>query len=108
MENRVLGQRIKLYRELNNFSKELLAESAGISLSHLVQIERGARGASIDSLSKIAKALNISMVKLLTDELPEDDPFISELMLLFKDTTPSEKQSALNILKVVIEEFKSK
>lgn len=64
-----LGLRIKKRRKSLNMTQERLAETTNISISFLGHIERGSRKASIDTLVKIANALDISMDILLQESL---------------------------------------
>lgn len=61
---KILGQRIRNYRTLQGLSQEKLAELAGCHPSYVGQIERGEKNATIESIEKIAVALNVSLSKL--------------------------------------------
>lgn len=52
---------IKVWREFRSLSQTQLAEKAGISVPYLSQLETQKRKGSVDSLSAVAKALNISL-----------------------------------------------
>lgn len=56
---RKLGMRIRQLRNEKNMSQEELSFKAGISSAHLGQIERATKNPTIDTISKIASALNI-------------------------------------------------
>jgi transcriptional regulator with XRE-family HTH domain len=60
--NRVRKERIKL-----DWSQEELAERAGVHRTYIGMIERAEKNATLDSISKIAKALNIRPDLLLKD-----------------------------------------
>ena len=59
-----LGQRIRNYRTSQNLSQEKLAEFSGCHPSYIGQIERGEKNATIESVEKIASALNVSLSTL--------------------------------------------
>ena len=61
---KVLGQRIRNYRTNKGLSQEKLAELSGCHPTYIGQIERGEKNATIESIEKIAAALNISLSKL--------------------------------------------
>jgi len=61
---KVLGQRIRNYRTSKGLSQEKLAELAGCHPTYIGQIERGEKNATIESIEKIAAALNISLSNL--------------------------------------------
>lgn len=61
---RALGQRIRSYRTAKGLSQEKLAELSGCHPTYIGQIERGEKNATIESIEKIAAALNISLSRL--------------------------------------------
>ncbi|HLF89119.1 MAG TPA: helix-turn-helix transcriptional regulator [Anaerolineales bacterium] len=52
---------IKVWREYRGMTQQALAEQAGISVPYLSQLETNKRKGSLDVLSAIAKALNVSL-----------------------------------------------
>lgn len=68
----ILGEKIRELREERNYTLSDLAERAGLSVSYLSEIERGAKRPSIKTLDKISNALNVSrnmLIDLGGDEL---------------------------------------
>ena len=61
---KVLGQRIRSYRTSMGLSQEKLAELAGCHPTYIGQIERGEKNATVESIEKIASALNVSLSTL--------------------------------------------
>jgi len=62
----VLGDRIRRRRKLAGWTQVQLAERIGIDRSFLADVERGKRNISILNLELIAKALKVSLSRLLT------------------------------------------
>jgi CheY-like chemotaxis protein/DNA-binding XRE family transcriptional regulator len=58
------GLAIKRWRGGSGISQEELAWRAGLHRSYLADIERGARNVSLQSIDKLAKALNVSLSTL--------------------------------------------
>ena len=56
-----MGRRIHKQRKAKNLTQERLAENAGISFSFLGHIERGTRIASVETLARLSKALELDM-----------------------------------------------
>lgn len=56
-----IGKRIKIERVKHEISQEELAERSGLHRTTLSKIERGLEIAGVDTLVRIANALNISM-----------------------------------------------
>jgi transcriptional regulator with XRE-family HTH domain len=60
----LLGMAIKRQRASLGISQEELAHRAGLHRTYLSDLERGARNPSIDSIEKLARALELSVSKL--------------------------------------------
>ena len=59
-----VGQRIRNYRTQQGLSQEKLAELSGCHPTYIGQLERGEKNATLESIDKIATALNVSLSKL--------------------------------------------
>ena len=66
---KALGANIKRYRADKGITALRLAEQAGVSLSHINNIESASANASAEVLVRIANALEISLDILLSDSL---------------------------------------
>jgi transcriptional regulator with XRE-family HTH domain len=64
---RILGQKVRAYRQRAEMSQEKLAEKAELSYKYLGEVERGIVNISLDSLVKITKALKIRVHDLTKD-----------------------------------------
>ncbi|WP_321835216.1 helix-turn-helix domain-containing protein [Clostridium butyricum] len=65
MDDLNIGKRIRLAREQNNLTRDVLAEKIGISKMYLSQLEKGQRHASLPVTIKIAESLNLSLDYLI-------------------------------------------
>ena len=65
---KILSQNIRKARSLLHISQAKLAESADISVSHILDIEYGKTWVSDQTLNNIAKALNLEAYELLVPE----------------------------------------
>ncbi len=61
---KALGQRIRNYRTAKGLSQERLAELAGCHPTYIGQVERGEKNATVESLARIASALDLSLSTL--------------------------------------------
>ena len=59
---------IKVWRAFRNLTQQQLAEAAGISKPYLSQIETGKRRGTTEVITAIAKALNVAIDELVTQE----------------------------------------
>lgn len=62
---RHFGATVRQLREARGWSQEQLAERAGLNRSYIGEIERGTSIASIVTVDKLARALDVSMESLL-------------------------------------------
>lgn len=63
-----LGQRVRRKRAARAMTMRRLAEESGISLPYLSRVEKGDGNVSIAVLQRLARALNVSMDSLLSDQ----------------------------------------
>lgn len=68
MESVKIGKRIRELREMQNYTRETLAEKIDISTKFLYEIEVGKRNFSAGTLSRIAKELSVSCDYILFGE----------------------------------------
>lgn len=61
---KVIGQRIRNYRTQKGLSQEKLAELAGCHPTYVGQLERGEKNATLESVEKIASAMDLSLSEL--------------------------------------------
>ena len=102
-----LGKRIKEERLKLNFTQEQLAEYADISTSYMGQIERGERNVTLDTLVRIANTLNVSIDYLLKDSINiNSDNCLNQIKQLFNNKSLSEKQMAVDVIKVMFSHLK--
>jgi transcriptional regulator with XRE-family HTH domain len=80
-----LGNRIKALRTSRHLSQEKLAEIAGLNGKYLGEVERGNENISILNLSRLAEALDVPLLSLITMEHERDrEKLIDELTALLE------------------------
>ena len=62
------GKRITSFRKLKGLSQEQLALECGFDRTYIGTIERGEKSATINSIAKLAKGLNVSLKELFDYE----------------------------------------
>lgn len=106
---RFIGQRIRNYRTQQNLSQEKLAEMAGCHPTYIGQLERGEKNATLESVEKIASALNIPLSRLFEklggDEQEDSIPLKCYEFLSAK--TKAEQEHLYRML-VEMDKYKSK
>ncbi|MDO4293624.1 MAG: helix-turn-helix transcriptional regulator [Eubacteriales bacterium] len=103
MDKKLFGKQLQQYRERAGYSQEALAERIECSTIFISYIERGEKSPSLDTLLKLANALDISIDLLFGRERKQH---ISEKMKdIEKQLTAlpvSEQQKILDILDSVV------
>lgn len=64
----IFGRNVRKYRHILGMSQERFAELCGLHRTYISDIECFQRNVSLESVSKIATALNIKPYELLIDE----------------------------------------
>ena len=96
------GKRITYFRTQKNYSVNKLANLAGISQSYLRDVELGNKNPTIEILSYICDALNISLKDFFDDDLPaqlKNDPLIGKIYKL----TPKQKKALERFIETSIQ-----
>jgi len=65
--DRVIGKNIRSEREMRRMSREELAETLDLTVSHMGLIERGERGATAVTLEKLASVYGVKIDELFSD-----------------------------------------
>ena len=65
----ILAANLKRIRSERGLSQEKLAEIVDLHRTYISGIERGMRNVSLRNIEKIAEALDVGVVDLLTDDL---------------------------------------
>jgi len=60
-----LAERVKAFRKTRGWSQEELADRAGLHRTFVSQIERATKRSTIDTVEKVAKALEVTCGQLL-------------------------------------------
>ena len=107
---KVIGQRIRNYRTAVGLSQEKLAELSGCHPTYIGQLERGEKNATIESIEKIASALNISLSKLFEQLGGQNDGSRNiplECYEFLSAKTPEEQEQLFKIL-LEMDRYRSK
>ena len=88
---KILGERIRYYRRLNNMTQKELAAKLGVAPRYIGNIEQGHRGPSLDMLVELCKRFNIGLSDILPIEagLTEEDKLIGEIVDALRTMEPS-------------------
>ena len=107
--SKLIGQRIRNYRTQQKLSQEKLAELSGCHHTYIGQVERGEKNATLESIEKIASALNIPLAQLFEKlgdgEMSDSIPLKCYEFLSAK--TKAEQEHLYRLL-VEMDKYKSK
>lgn len=88
--NTPIGLQIKALRTGNNMTLKQLSEQTELSIGFLSQLERGMSSVAIDSLEKIALALDVPLTSFFNESSPKDhEPVVHNFEL---QATPVSEQ----------------
>ena len=97
-----LGKRIRAERRRQDLTQEKLAEMADISDSFMGHIERGGRTLSIETLAKLANALNLSIEYIICGEFNYQPNMLpTEIHDALSQMSDSQRKVFLNIMKTL-------
>ncbi|MDA8334926.1 MAG: helix-turn-helix transcriptional regulator [Peptococcaceae bacterium] len=100
-QNHAIGKRIREARLKLGLTQEKLGERADVHYSYIGQVERGHKTPSINTLRKIAYALNIPAESLLLEETPEYQ--LSPRQLLLGELNALVRDSSVEDLRLFID-----
>lgn len=62
----IIAKNVKIFRVSKNISQEKLAELADVHRNYIGHVERAERNMTIESIEKLAEALGVSVINLIT------------------------------------------
>lgn len=72
-ENKNPSIKLRHYRIKAGYTQNALAKEAGISQSHISEIESGVKRVGLDISRKLARVLGCTIDDLISDEEPEEE-----------------------------------
>lgn len=103
-----LGTRIRKARKEKQVTQERLGEICELSTAHIGHIERGTRIPSLDTLFRIAQALNVSMDYLIFDSVAPDENLFTTLNSILQSKDKRKVKTFLTTVRALadkIDEF---
>lgn len=100
---RTFGRQVRSYRARAGLTLEQLGEKAGISGAFVAHIEAGRKNASLATVRKIARALEISVSELLAETADltsdADRPYLQQFARIIAKKTPKQKAALIWLVK---------
>ena len=100
IDYKAIGKRIRIARLKAGMTQELLAEKAGLSTTHMSNIETGSSKLSLPAIISLADALGVSVDELLCDNVIRSrEVFSREIQDILSDCDEYEIRILADILK---------
>lgn len=98
MDYRQIGRRIRRLRQKQGYTQERFAEVVDLSPPYISPIERGSKNASLETVSRIAAALQVSVDYLLTGTAGTNAAaYAPEMERLLRDCLPDERRIIVDV-----------
>ena len=100
-----IGKRIRNYRTSQKMSQEELAEKCDLHPTYIGQVERGEKNATLESISKIANGLSVSLSTLfenINDTATDNTNLPSEAYELIQALPEKDQRKILYLIKAAI------
>ena len=100
-----VGARIRYFRRMKDMSQEELALSANINPAYFGQVERGLKCPTIDTLCKIAGALEVTPTELLRGEAATDmpEPYVQRARELLSRVPQQKMEQVLRLMESLVD-----
>ncbi|MDQ0162718.1 helix-turn-helix domain-containing protein [Aeribacillus alveayuensis] len=98
---KTIGERIRNFRKQKGWSQEELADKASLHSTYIGQIERGEKNATIESIEKIANALEVSLEDLFKSIQPiekKEDYTLSQIITKLQARSIEDQKFILNMI----------
>lgn len=97
-----VGKRIRDIREGKGVSQNQLAKMAGLSQAGLSAVENTTKSPNLETLTRLAKALNVTIAYLVGEADKDNDQEVRMIARQIQDLTPHDKE----LLKGLIESMR--
>lgn len=94
-----LGMRLREIRKQRHMSQEALGKRSGLSGKFIGEVERGEKSISIDSILKVARALDIPLRSLLDGIGKRTTPDLEQILALLANKPEAAVKRAAAMLK---------
>jgi len=102
---KTVGERLRIYRSRANMTQEELAEKAGLHHTYIGQLERGEKNATLESIGKVARALDLPFEVLFEAIIygDTDNAIAKEVYELITARSEKEQLALSDLIKKVVE-----
>ncbi len=98
---KLFGEKVRILRKRKHLSQERLAEKANLHPTYIGVIERGEQAPTLDTIEKIARALDIEIKDLFLFSSGKTDKIKEEIIGFLVGKDSKTLQKILNIIKAL-------
>ena len=100
----IVGERLRVYRIRKKLSQEALGELAGLHGKYIGQLERGEKNATLESIGKVCRALDLPLETLFENIITGENGngFAKNCYELIAAQPEKEQKDLLDLIKWVI------
>ena len=103
MKSKLVGRRIREYREKAGISQEELADTVGMRVTSISNIERGRNFPTFENFIKIANSIKVPADLLLIDVIDASyTTKVGELSGMMEELTPNERRHVFSVVESLI------
>ncbi|XJZ27514.1 helix-turn-helix domain-containing protein [Bacillota bacterium Lsc_1132] len=103
---KLIGERIRNIRKEKGLSQEKLADIANLHTTYIGQLERGEKNATLESIEKVANALEISLEDLFRSIRPNPDSqeyTLTQIITRLQTRSIEDQKIILKLLDLLLE-----
>ena len=100
-----LGIKIRQTRKKHHVTQEQLGEICELSTAHIGHIERGTRIPSLDTLFRIARALDVSMDYLILDSVAPDENLFTTINSILQNKDKRKVKIFMTTIRALIDKI---
>jgi len=100
-----IGERIRIYRDRAGLTQMKLAEKAGVHPTYVGQLERGEKNATLETIEKLARALNLPFETLFEAIIfgDSDNPIAREMYEIVSARSEKEQRALLDLVRKAVD-----
>lgn len=101
---KLIGQRVREYRNAQGYSIEELAHIADMNAVHLASLERGEKNITLSTLEKVSKALDVQLADVFSIEKPitaSEYPIADKAASFMKMMTEEEQEFIIQTIQFI-------
>jgi transcriptional regulator with XRE-family HTH domain len=101
---KLIGQRVRDYRNAKGYSIEELAHIADMNAVHLASLERGEKNITLSTLEKVSKALGVPLADVFSIEkavTASEYPIVDKAAVLMQTMTEEEQHFIIQTIQFI-------